>query len=227
MKKIFFVNAMLILMALMSGCKEKEVTMISEELYGPAETVAVMTLTANEASSESTDEQTQEVIPPHSEETGEVVVHICGAVLSPGVYELIDGTRVSDAVLRAGGLAVDADLSYTNLATRLKDGEKIYIPTQAEVLLMKESNIAIPELEEQLQAEKDQAGKNESGRVNINTADVSELCTLSGIGQSRAESIIAYRTEHGSFQRIEDIMNISGIKDASFQKIKDQICVQD
>ena len=121
----------------------------------------------------------------------------------------------------------NADLSYTNLAERIADGEKIYIPTQEEVLKMQESNVEVPKLTEYLSQKENQDDLSKGDVVNINTADIEQLCTLRGIGKSRAEEIIAYRNEYGSFEKIEDIMNVPGIKEASFQKIKDKICVCD
>lgn len=139
-----------------------------------------------------------------------VTVHICGAVVNPGVYELPPGSRIVDAVDKAGGLSVDADESYVNLAAVPNDGEQIFIPTIEESVIMKQT--------------RQETGVS-SGKVNINTADKTLLCTLPGIGDTRAADIIAYRQEHGNFSAIEDIMQVSGIKEGSFQKIKEMIVV--
>ena len=144
------------------------------------------------------------------EKSGPVIVHICGAVVNPGVYELPPGSRIVDAVDKAGGLSVDADESYVNLAQIPEDGEQIFIPTYEEAKLLKQSS---PE------------NGVSGGKVNINTADKALLCTLPGIGDTRAADIIAYRQEHGNFSAIEDIMQVSGIKEGSFQKIKEMIVV--
>lgn len=219
MKRIRFICTVIITTMILSGCRTREVTMISEELYAPEETLSVEMVSLPVQS--DTDEQLE------TERLDKVVVYICGAVCNPGVYELFEGERVSDAVSCAGGLMDNADLSYTNLAERIADGEKIYIPTQEEVLKMQESNMVEQVLEEHLSKRATQDDLSKDGVVNINTADIERLCTLSGIGKTRAEGIIAYRNEHGSFEKIEDIMSVPGIKEASFQKIKDKICVCD
>lgn len=144
------------------------------------------------------------------EKSEPVIVHICGAVVNPGVYELPPGSRIVDAVDKAGGLSVDADESYVNLAAVPNDGEQIFIPTIEESVIMKQT--------------RQETGVS-SGKVNINTADKALLCTLPGIGDTRAADIIAYRQEHGNFSSIEDIMQVSGIKEGSFQKIKEMIVV--
>lgn len=144
------------------------------------------------------------------EKSESVIVHICGAVVNPGVYELPPGSRIVDAVDKAGGLSVDADESYVNLAAVPNDGEQIFIPTIEESVIMKQT--------------RQETGVS-SGKVNINTADKALLCTLPGIGDTRAADIIAYRQEHGNFSTIEDIMQVSGIKEGSFQKIKEMIVV--
>ena len=141
-----------------------------------------------------------------------VKVHVCGAVLNPGVYELSSEGRVIDAIAMAGGMTEDADGHYVNLAGRIADAEQIYIPTREEAATLQEVSGQLPLSET-------------GGKVNINTADLNLLCTLHGIGQTRAQSIIDYRQEHGLFRSIEDIMLVDGIKENSFQKIKDDITV--
>ncbi len=135
----------------------------------------------------------------------EICVYVCGAVNAPGVYTLPAGSRVYEAVRMAGGLSDEADERVVNQAEILTDGRQVTIPTKAEVL----------------KEEEGAAG----GPVNINTAGVSELMRLSGVGESRAKDIIAYRKEHGAFSVPEDIMKVPGIKEAVFEKIKDDITV--
>ncbi len=141
-----------------------------------------------------------------------LVVHVCGAVVSPGVYELPAGSRIADAVDMAGGLREDAEDTYVNLANTLSDGEQIFIPTKEEAVHLKQVS---------------QKAAQDLGKVNINTADKELLCSLPGIGDTRAESIIAYRKKNGAFASIEDIMMVSGIKESSFQKIKELITVNE
>lgn len=142
------------------------------------------------------------------------VVHVCGAVQNPGVYTLEEGSRIYQAVEAAGGFAQDAGADYLNQADRISDGMKIYVPDLNELQDMAWQEISGSAFE-----------NTETGLVNINTADEALLCTLSGVGSSRAKSIIAYREQHGAFQKIEDIMNVEGIKEGLFQKIRDNITV--
>lgn len=140
-------------------------------------------------------------------ETNLISVYVCGAVVSPGVVELPEGSRAADALQAAGGFAEDAEISYVNLAAKVKDGEKLYFPNVTEDMgsLMQEK---------------------EQGLVNINTADVEELCSLPGIGEAKAQDIIAYREANGLFADKEDIMKVSGIKENAYAKICEKITVQ-
>ncbi len=172
-------------------------------------------------------------------------VHVCGAVRKAGVYELPAGSRVFEAVQEAGGFAADADESYVNQAQRLSDGAKLVIPTVEQVeeaagdSRTEAGRIGIVE-----QAGVQEAGYGVSaagtgdsdgrtdpvsvsadGRININTAPEAQLCEIPGIGATRAAAIAAYRQEHGGFSSIEEIMNVSGIKEGTYAKIKDRITV--
>lgn len=154
------------------------------------------------------------------EKTPEVcVVYVCGAVMSPGVYNLPEGSRIYEAIEMAGGFADEADSEYLNQAGNLQDGMKLYVPTKEQV----EKNEVPTE-----QGNGDSLLPRETaddGRVNINTATEGMLCTLPGIGTSKAKSIISYREEHGAYEQIEDIMKVTGIKEGLFQKIRDKITV--
>lgn len=141
-----------------------------------------------------------------------ICVHICGAVVSPGVYELPERSRIVQAIEAAGGLTEEADSLLVNQARIVEDGEQIRIFTKEEAKQMEIQSVS----------ETDGAT---SGKVNINTAAADVLMTLPGIGEAKADAIIAYREQHGGFKTIEDIMNISGIKEAVFSKIRDRITV--
>lgn len=168
-----------------------------------------------------------------SEETKTLVVHICGAVSAPGVYELPAGSRIIDAVEAGGGFLPEADEACCNLAEEIVDGCQIYIMTKTESCadgqtekkagIQTSPDSDMQTTDRNVRSNSDTALEN--GLVNLNTADVAALMTLPGIGESRAKAIISYREQHGAFAQIEDIMKISGIKQAAFSKIKDKITV--
>lgn len=168
-----------------------------------------------------------------SEEEKTLVVHICGAVSAPGVYELPAGSRIIDVVEAGGGFLPEADEACCNLAEEIVDGCQIYIMTKTESCAdgqtEKKAGIQTsPDSDMQTtdrNVRSNSATALENGLVNLNTADVAALMTLPGIGESRAKAIISYREQHGAFAQIEDIMKISGIKQAAFSKIKDKITV--
>lgn len=162
------------------------------------------------------------------EEPKELYVHVCGAVENPGVYVLPEGSRVVDAVTAAGGALTEACEEALNQALAVTDGMQVYVPTQEEAEESREWMHTGDVSGQSGSADGGMlsAGTGSEGKVNINTADVNQLCTLPGIGESRAASIVAYREEQGAFSAVEDIMKVSGIKDAAFAKIKDKICVK-
>jgi len=140
-------------------------------------------------------------------------VHICGQINYSGVYCLEEESRIVDVVEMAGGFTENAAKDYVNLAQKLTDGQKIYIP-------------ALDELEDSLPIMESTGNEKhglESTKVNINTADKEVLMTLTGIGEAKAEAIIRYREENDGFHHIEEIKQIEGIKDGVFNKIKDEI----
>ena len=158
-----------------------------------------------------------------------IYVDVDGAVLQPGVYSLPDNARVFDAVDAAGGLLPEACSEILNQAEHVSDGQKLYIMTKAEWEVQKElggsqewtgTQEGTGKQGTQNQAEPD------DGLIDLNRATESELCTLPGIGQTRAQAIIAYRESSGGFQSIDEIQNVSGIKSGTFEKIKNKIKVQ-
>ena len=165
------------------------------------------------------DEVTSEASPSPDAETQvpapmpSYVVHVDGAVASPGVYEVSgDDARVMDAVDAAGGLLEDADTTGVNLASPLVDGSKIHVPSSTE---------AAPE------ADSTSGGSSSAaiGLVNINMATEAELCSLPGVGEATARSIVRERETNGPFVSAEDIMRVSGIGEKKFARIRDLICV--
>lgn len=171
-----------------------------------------------------------------TESTQSVFVYVCGAVRTPGVYELPSGARLYEAIACAGGVREDAAEESINQAQAVSDGERLYIPTDEEVRqgldTYLRSGIAVGgtgSLEGAGAADTispgGESGSNAEGKVNINTASLEELKTLNGIGDTRAGSIVAYRESNGLFGSIEDLMNVDGIKEGVYNKLKDNITV--
>ena len=140
-------------------------------------------------------------------------MYICGAVNTPGVYELDKDARVFEAIRSAGGMTDEAAPDAINQARVVSDGEQIYVPTAEEA---------------ESQGTGVEGTVTESAvddKVNINTAGKDELMTLTGIGEAKAGSILRYREENGRFESIEELMEIEGIKEGVFNKIKDDITI--
>ena len=162
-----------------------------------------------------------------------IYVDVCGAVANPGVFQLAAGSRVFQAIEAAGGYLPEAALTCVNRAGVLTDGQQLYILTQEE---MERQGLDPAEMSRASDGQMNGSagtGQNtgmaaqvqQDNRININTADEAQLTTLTGIGATRAQAIIAYREENGPFAAIEDIMNVQGIKEGTFAKIKDEIVV--
>ncbi|PAB60865.1 ComEA family DNA-binding protein [Anaeromicrobium sediminis] len=133
----------------------------------------------------------------------QIIIDICGCVKNPGIIELKENSRVADAVQMAGGFRQNVDRVKVNLAKKLVDGEQIYIPSIDD---------------------KNEEQSLEDRKVNINLATKDELINLNGIGESLAMRIIEYRSNYGNFEKINDIMNVTGIGSKKFNSIKDSIC---
>lgn len=138
-----------------------------------------------------------------SEKEAYICVYVCGQIQTPGVYSIPEGSRVCDLFEVAGGFTKDAAADYWNQARLLKDGEMIYVPSKEEV--------------------KDRTFEGQSKKVNINTASKEELLTIPGVGEAKAEAILAYREENGPFSSIEELKKVDGIKDGVFSKMKEHI----
>lgn len=151
-------------------------------------------------------------------ETEEIIIHIAGAVQKEGILKMEEGSRVADAIEKAGGLKENASTKNVNLAYMIEDGQKIYIPTIEED---QEDEIAVITSGEFGENET----KEKSKIVNINTATIDELQEIPGIGESTAQKIITYRKENGKFTKIEDLKNVSGIGEAKFNQMKEYISI--
>jgi len=145
-----------------------------------------------------------------------LMVDIKGQVAAPGVYELPADSRMKDAIDAAGGFLEAAEPKAINLAMKVQDEMVIYVPAVGEEAVLPAA---------QPSATAGGAGAADA-LVNLNTATEADLMTLSGIGPSKAAAIIAYRTDNGNFQKIEDLTNVTGIGDKTFEKLKDSITVK-
>lgn len=200
---------------MLSACHEKEETFTS---------VAAAEADAgdkkNEAESKAAEEKPDKAKadPGGEDKEGSIWVYVCGEVASPGVYELQEGDRIMHAIEAAGGLTEAAGQVYLNQAAHLTDGQRIYVPSREEEQTLKEEGSP---------SDMADAGMGkDTGIINLNTATKAELLSLSGIGESRAEAIIAYRETNGGFRKIEDLKKVDGIKEGIFQKIREQITVE-
>ena len=166
------------------------------------------TIETNEESNNETKESSQDT-------ENKILIHITGAIKKEGVYELTEGDRIIDAINKAEGVTEEADTSQINMASKLEDGMKIYVPKKGE------NTTNIQSQEEQIENIQIKSEK----KININTASMDELDTLPGIGEATAQKIIDYRKEKGKFSKIEDLKEVSGIGESKYEKIKDKICV--
>ncbi len=163
-----------------------------------------------------------------------VTVDIKGAITSPGVYEVEEGSRVQDVIRLANGLVENADVSLINLSKKVEDEMVIVIYTKEEILAFKEKNNAsssttpIIECPEEpiindacISNEKSENQESvEATKVSINQSDLKTLMTLPGIGESKAQAIISYREQNGGFQSLEQLKNVSGIGEAVYAKLE-------
>lgn len=162
-----------------------------------------------------------------------ILVDVKGEVNTPGVYELTVSNTVMDAINKAGGLTKISDTSNINLSKKLEDEMVIIVYSKSEIEKMNEeekiecppcNNACITEEDEKAKLDEENETKNiQTGKVNINTADIETLQTLTGIGEVKAQAIIDYRNKNGGFKTLEDIKNVSGIGDSVYEKIKDNI----
>ncbi|MDD6070626.1 MAG: helix-hairpin-helix domain-containing protein [Clostridiales bacterium] len=199
-----FVLWMLVIAVFLAGCNNGEVRMTVKEdavlEHADKEDIP------NTAEAAENFESNQEVA-----EADCIYVYVCGHVLSPGVYALDKQARICDALALAGGISEDGCGESLNQAEHMTDGQTLYVPGIDEVQIS-------AGMAETLNGVDD-------GKVNINTASKEELMSLSGIGESKADMIIQYREEHGSFESIESLMEIPGIKEGVYNKIKSEIKV--
>ena len=152
---------------------------------------------------------------PEKIENETIKVYVTGEVKNQGVIELEQGSRIVDAIEKAGGQTEEANLKNVNLAYELEDGQKIYIPNKSEENTNEITDDGVTGID-----------SKENDTININKADEKELQELNGIGESLASSIIKYREDNGKFKNIEDLKNVPGIGESKFSNIKEKIKVK-
>lgn len=152
---------------------------------------------------------------PEKIENETIKVYVTGEVKNQGVIELEQGSRIVDAIEKAGGQTEEANLKNVNLAYELEDGQKIYIPNKSEENINEITDDGVTGID-----------NKENDTININKADEKELQELNGIGESLASSIIKYREDNGKFKNIEDLKNVPGIGESKFSNIKEKIKVK-
>ncbi len=199
--KFMLAVAMLLSILMLCSCSETDADVIYPK--EPTESEAI------------TSGQPEVMAEQESETAGEVFVQVCGAVRTPGVYKVSSTLRVFQVIEAAGGATEQADINAVNMARPVADEMYIYIPTAGDVQETGGFDTGT-----------DTFSKTGNNKININTATREELMTLKGIGEAKADAIIMYREETGGFTEISQIMNISGIKEAAFNKIKDSIAVE-
>lgn len=213
--KIVCVLSLIVLLT--SGCGQEEEAVFLEQKQD-----------LQEEKEESGEENPEEV---GSEETtseeatkeknpeAKICIFVCGAVKNPGVYYLNANARVYEAIEAAGGFSEEADTGWLNQAEILTDGDKIRIYSKEETQKMQEEGTR----EETKEETNSEGSKEESGKVNLNTASLEELQTVPGIGAAKAAAIIEYRETQGKFNSTQDIQNVPGIKGKTFEKIQPYI----
>lgn len=182
----------------------------SQVLARPAEPADFPVIEASSSQSK------EEVVTEQEPEVTTILVDVKGAVVREGLYELPAGSRVNDAVKAAGGLLETADKTAINLAQKLSDEAVVYVASQGE---------AVPAVAVGLSGVSSPAAGNTSGKVNLNTADLDQLQTITGIGAKRAQDIIDYRESSGGFTSVDDLKNVSGIGDKTLEKIREEVTV--
>ena len=176
---------------------------------------AAVTQLENQPASSDTDQSVSKS--ENSISTSQFVVDLKGAVKYPKVYRIAADERVDDLIQLAGGFTADADQRRVNLAAKLKDEEVVYVSKKGENSPEGVANTS--------DATDQPLTTSSAAKVNINTADLASLETLSGIGEKKAQDIIDYRTKNGNFQKLEDLGNVSGFGVKTLEKLKDSICI--
>ncbi len=203
-KKIHIILLLYFMLWGMAGCSGQTISL--EEAILAKDQASVL---SSEADKPALDIGTKGEMGETSQADRVLYVYVCGAVTKPGVYTMPEGSRIVTAIEAAGGFLPEAAQESVNLAAPVYDSMQIVVPDMTEYVKVQEDQVS-----------------QEDGRVNLNTATVETLCSLNGIGEAKAEAILAYREEIGSFRSIEQIKEVSGIGDSLFHQIKDKIYIE-
>ena len=209
-KKALVLVCLLGMLLGMTGCSGRKTVLLESE-----DLVRAEGQTEDEDSFEALEETLEQV------EQSTLFVHICGEVMRPGVYELPEGSRVYEALARAGGLRKDAYEKDINQAEQIEDGQMIEVLTRKEYMESQEQK----RTDEKGMDPDQKLDQRPDGRIDLNTATKEQLMTLSGIGEAKAANIIAYRESCGGFSTPDEIMNVSGIGEGVYARIQDKITV--
>lgn len=213
-KRITVVIMICILLVVVSGCSKEKNSDTLEEVQQREKTESVEVSDETENKADET-EQTVDTEPVKKAGSEAVIyVFVCGQVASPGVYELPEGSRICQAIDAAGGMLDTASTDWVNQAETAEDGQKIYVPSTEEAETMPEG-----------QTQETSSAEGTDGKVYLNAASREELMTLTGIGEKKADAIIRYRESNGGFQSVDELMQVEGIKEGTYNKIKDSIVI--
>ena len=160
------------------------------------------------------DHQVENIDTNYEGEKTKILVDVKGAVKAPGVYSLLLDERVIDAITIAGGYTAEADSTHINHAQKLVDEMVIYVPKIGEDISVEQVTTV---------SSSAASGQASSGKLNLNAATEAELTTLPGIGPAKAQAILEYREQNGRFKSVDDLKNVSGIGEKTFEKLKEFI----
>ncbi|MGM9910586.1 MAG: helix-hairpin-helix domain-containing protein [Lacticaseibacillus absianus] len=192
----------------------------------PADNSALLSQTKLQSSSQSAASRQTSASSASSAASGKVVCDISGAVKEEGVYTLKSGSRLQDLIDAAGGLTSQAQIKAINRSLLLQDQDKVYIPYKGEkTAAAPTAGMASNSAASSSSSSSGPAASSAAGKVNLNTATAADLQKLNGIGEKKAEQIIAYREQKGDFKSIDELKEVSGIGDKTFDALKDQITV--
>jgi len=214
--KRFILSSLFCALITIVGCGNAVTMHKAQSVGSVSDSAEKVQKSLEDISKRETEESVAESVDAEEDVSSTIRIHICGEVNNPGVYEIEVGSRVIDAVELAGGFTDVACSDEINLAGVLSDSVRVYIPNEQDIK------------DGKLTGDVSANGAESTGKalININTADEAQLVQITGIGQTRARSIIEYRQKNGRFNRIEDIQKVSGIGEASFDKMKDMITVE-